>query len=300
MDMYPVKRLLAWLLPDRLYVRMAFFKSHRWLPRTPPVTFNEYLCDLKGSGALARFQPFADKYAVRDHVARKIGAQYLVPLLGTAERLTRAVWDNLPDAFVLKTNHGSSWNRIVRNKGAEDYSAVAVLANGWLKKNFYYVRREHQYKNIKPILMFEELLTEENRENITDYKFFCFHGKIRFILVSDSGGQRNNDYYDRSWNRLDITRTARPDDAVPRPERLDEMVQVAERLAEDFTFVRVDLYDVGERIYFGELTFVPGGGSGRFRSIDFEECAGRLWAGEDVDLTRFRDKRALPAKAAAA
>ena len=131
-DMYRAKRLLARFIPDRLYVRMAFFKSHRWLPRTPPVTFNEHLCDLKSSGELARFQRFADKYAVRDHVARKIGARYLVPLHATAKRLTREVWDALPDAFVLKTNHGSSWNRIVRNKGMR--IILRCRASPWLAR----------------------------------------------------------------------------------------------------------------------------------------------------------------------
>lgn len=291
MDLYHAKRLLAWFVPDRLYVRMAFFKSHRWLPRTPPVTFNEYLCALKGTGMLARFQCFADKHTVRDHVARKIGASYLVPLHATAKCLTQDVWDSLPDAFVLKTNHGSNWNRIVRNKNEEAYSSVAAQANAWLKKNFYYIRREAQYKKIEPILMFEELLTDESGEYIRDYKFFCFYGKVQFVLVPDVSENDNNDYYDRAWNRLDITRVVRRDDPLPRPGKLDEMIAVAETLAEDFTFVRVDLYNAKARVFFSELTFVPGGGSGRFRSLEFEECAGRLWAGETVDLTRFHDKR---------
>lgn len=287
MVMYHVKRMLAWFVPDWLYAKLAFFKSHGWLPRTPPVTFNEYLCDWKSTGKLAEFQRFADKCAVRDHVARKVRASYLVPLYATAEGLTREVWDSLPEAFVIKTNHGSQWNKIVRNKGDEDYSSVAAQADGWLKKNFYYVRRERQYKEIKPLLIFEELLKEQNGNHINDYKFFCFHGKVQMILFMKNGSSDRNYYYDKDWDRLDITCQIRRHDVIPRPETLDEMIEVAQTLADDFIFVRVDLYSVRQRVYFGELTFVPGGGSGRFRSIEFEECAGRLWAGESVDLTRF-------------
>ena len=294
MVMYHAKRILAWFVPDWLYVKLAFFKSHGWLPRTPPVTFNEYLCDLKSTGELAEFQRFADKCAVREHVARKVQAKYLVPLHGTAERLTREAWDNLPESFVLKTNHGSSWFRIVRNKSDEDYSSVAAETDGWLRKNFYYVRRESQYKEIKPILMFEELLTEKEGNNIRDYKFFCLHGKVHFIRTTCFGENQCNDYYDKNWNRLDITRDSGRGDITPRPETLDEMIEVAQTLAEDFIFVRVDLYSARHHVYFSELTFVPGGGSGRFLSTEFEECAGRLWAGEDMDLTRFHCRRKCP------
>lgn len=294
MLVYWVKRTLAWFVPDRIYVKLAFLARHGWLPRTPPVTFNEYLCHLKSTGELAEYQRYADKLAVRDHVARKVGARYLVPLHGTAERLTRGFWDSLPEAFVLKANHGSQWNRIVRNKRAEDYRAVVAEANGWLKRNFYYVRRERQYKDMKPALLAEQLLSEPGEDSVTDYRFFCFHGKVGFILVMQNREEEFRYYYDRTWNRLDVTREAGRPEGLPRPDGLDEMIEVAETLAEDFTFVRVDLYNVPQHIYFGELTFVPGGGSGRFSSVAFEECAGRLWAGEDVDLTAFRFRRDGP------
>jgi len=288
---YRLKRFFAWFVPDRAYVALAFLVRHGWLPRTPPVTFNEYLCRLKGSGRLADYQRYADKLAVRDYVAGRIGAGYLVPLHGTAERLTPALWERLPNAFILKANHGSQWNRIVRDKGAEDVRTVAVQTDRWLKQNFYYVRREQQYKNIKPTLLIEELLSEPNEQSIKDYMLFCFHGKARFILVKHKADRDYRYYYDRAWNRLDITREPGRPEGVPRPERLDEMIAAAETLADAFPFVRVDLYHLRQGIFFSELTFVPGGGSGRFSSIAFEECAGRLWAGEAVDLTPFRDRR---------
>lgn len=289
---YDVRRVLARFVPDRLYAKLAFLKHHGWWPRNPPVTFNEYLCNLIGTGELASCQRYADKLAVRDYVACKVGREYLVPLHATAERLTQAVWDSLPETFILKTNHGSHWNRIVRRKDEDDFPAVAAQANRWLDMNFYYVRRERQYENIKPVLLFEELLTEEGRDHIADFKLFCFHGKARLILVTEGGDPDTGDYYDENWNRLDVRRKAVPGPAVPRPGTFPEMKRIAEALAAQFTFVRVDLYRAGGRIYFSELTFVPGGGSGRFRSVAFEESIGRLWAGEDVDLAPFRQREA--------
>lgn len=285
---YDLRRVLARFVPDRQYAKLAFLKNHGWWPRTPPVTFNEYLCNLIGTGELASLQRYADKLAVRDYVASMVGNDHLVPLHATAERLTRAVWDGLPEAFILKTNHGSHWNRIVRRKSEENFQAVAAQANGWLDMNFYHVRRERQYENIKPALLFEKLLTQEGRGHITDFKFFCFHGKARLILVTEGGDPDTGDYYDESWNRLDVRRKAMAGPAVPRPAALSEMKRVAEALAAQFTFVRVDLYSTGGQVYFSELTFVPGGGSGRFRSVAFEECIGSLWAGAAVDLSPFR------------
>lgn len=284
--------VLARFVPDPLYAKLAFLKNHGWWPRNPPRTFNEYLCNLVGTGELAAFQHFVDKLAVRSHVRRTVGTNYLVPLHATAKRLTQEVWDSLPEAFILKTNHGSHWNRIVRRKSEEDFRTVAAQANRWLDMNFYYVRRERQYENIKPVLLFEELLTEEGREHITDFKLFCFHGKARLILVTEDGDPDTGDYYDDNWYRLDVRRKAVSGSAIPRPGTLFEMKCIAEALAAQFTFVRVDLYSIGSRVYFSELTFVPGGGSGRFHSAAFEECLGRLWAGADVDLSPFHERRA--------
>jgi hypothetical protein len=289
--MYHIKRLLARFVPDPLYVRLAYLKSHGRLPRTPPVTFNDHLCALKSSGDLAAFQGLADKNAVRDHVARKGLAQHLVPLHATADRLTREVWDGLPESFVVKTNHGSNWNRIIRSKREENYDSIASLFNNFLKRDFYFVRREHQYRNIRPVIMFEELLEKRDGEKVDEYKFFCFSGKVGFILVPRCKRYELNDYYDPNWIRLDISRRPVRLDPLYRPEMLDEMINVAEVLSEGFIFVRVDLYNIERCIYFGELTFVPGGGSGRFRSLAFEKCAGRLWAGEEVDLTPFHSRR---------
>lgn len=296
---YHVRRIAAPLLSDPAYATLTFFVNHRRLPGAPPAIFNEYLCQLKSSGELARYQRYVDKIAVRAHVAERVGARYLVPLYGTADRLSRSVWDGLPDSFILKTNHGSNWNRLVWNKQAEDYRSVAAQAHGWLNKNFYYLRREQQYRNIKPALLFERLLTAGPNEVLQDYKFFCFRGTARFVLVGFSDDNKRRVYYDRDWAKLDVTDSAARAIDVPRPAALGEMIEVAEALARDFPFVRVDLYCAGSRVYFGELTFVPGGGGDRFRSAEFERCLGRLWSGEEVDLTPFRAE-ARPAPQAGA
>jgi len=300
MIIYYSKRFLARFVSDSLYAKLVFLRSHLRLPRNPPVSFNEFLFGLKCSGALAEFQQYADKCAVRDHVARKIGAKHLMPRYMTAERLTREVWDRLPESFVIKTNHGSRWNRIIWKKSEENFSAVAAQMNGYLKRNFYYIRREQQYKRICPKLIFEELLYEKWEEQIIEHKLFCFHGAVKFLLCAkESGKQKFNYYYSRDWKKLDVVKIAGPDKFIPRPEMLDQMIEVAEKLAEDFSFVRVDLFNIDGNVYFNELTFVPGGGSGRFRTTEFEETIGRLWRCEDVDLTRFECRQNLSSESLA-
>jgi len=285
---YYAKRMAALVLPDPAYATLTFLKNHRRLPRNPPVIFNEHLCHLKGSGELARYRRFVDKIAVRDHVAETVGARYLVPLHGTAKRLTREAWESLPRSFVLKPNHGSGWHRVVRDRDGEDFTAVRTLADRWLRQNFYYVRREQQYRHIDPRLLFEELLDGGDGVAPAEYKFFCFHGRVAYVLAVQPDGIGARGCYDRDWIRLDVM-TAQPGTGdLPRPGCYDEMLGLAETLARDFTFVRVDLYAVGRAPYFSELTFVPGGGGWVYRPEPFSEALGRLWAGEDADLTRFR------------
>ena len=289
-------RLLSYFIPDPLYAKLAFLKNHGWLPRWPHVTMNEYFCHLKSTGELAAYRRYADKSAVRGHVARKVGPQYLVPVHTVVRRLTPEIWNELPESFILKASHGSNWNRIVRNKNKEQYSSIFKQTNKWMKQNFYYRRRERQYKHITPNIIIEHLLNANDFNSVLDYKLFCFCEKVRFILVTTKDCSDGN-YYDRNWNRLDIARGRGFVKDIHRPCNLDEMIEVAEALAEGFIFVRVDLYSIEKRVYFGELTFVPGGGDKRFRSLEFEKCAGRLLAGEDVELTRFHYRQKSAATA---
>ncbi len=275
------------VLPDRYYAKLAFRVDHGRFPRTPPVTFNERVADLIGSGALERYAPYCDKLAVRDFVAEKVGSRYLVPLHATAGVLTAGLWDRLPNAFMVKANHGSGWTRLVRDKSAENFDEIEALTRKWLKSNYADKFREQQYRRIEPSLLFEQVLEADGPDGLVDYKFFCFHGKAQFVLIVIWQPRKRRLLYDFAWNKLDVRYKIPNTGHIPRPPGLDEMRSVAERLAAGFPFVRVDLFSVPQGVYFGELTFTPLAGSDGFDPPAFDEYLGRLWA--DAGFNRAND-----------
>lgn len=298
-ERYTVRRAASWLLPDRHYARLAFRQDHGRFPRTPPVSYNERLSALIGSGSLERYQRYCDKLAVRDWVAGRIGAQHLVPLHASADRLTPALWERLPNAFMLKPTHGSSWFRLVRDKRAERYETLAAMTDAWLRMNYYHFYRERQYRNIRPALLFEQVLGGGRAGGLVDYKFFCFHGKAVFVYVLIELGRKRRLLYDLDWNKLAVRYKSDNDGDYPRPAALDEMRRIAETLAEGFDFVRVDLYSVPEGVRFGEMTFTPLTGSDAFDPPAFDDYLGAIWAagdgGRTADISAWR---ALPDDAA--
>jgi hypothetical protein len=291
-ERYTVRKAASWLLPDRYYAKLAFRQDHGRFPRTPPVSYNERLSALIGSGSLERYQRYCDKLAVREWVAGRVGAQHLVPLHASADRLTPELWDRLPDAFMLKPTHGSSWFRLVQDKRAERYETLAAMTDAWLRMNYYYFYRERQYRSIRPALLFEKVLGGGRAGGLVDYKFFCFHGKALFVYVLIELGRKRRLLYDLDWNKLAVRYKADNDGDYPRPAALDEMRTIAETLAQGFDFVRVDLYSVPEGTLFGEMTFTPLTGSDGFDPPAFDDFLGTIWAssdgGKDVDLSPWR------------
>lgn len=284
---YLVRKAASWVLPDHYYAKFAFRQNHGRFPSNPPVTFNERISGLIASGRLDQVAPLADKLAVRDYVAQKVGPYYLVPLHARADRLTRDLWDRLPDSFMLKPNHGSGWSHLVQNKEEEDFDAVAARSDNWLAKNYYYFYREMQYRWIAPALMFEEVVTEgsgifnpetsDSHGELVDYKILCFHGRPLLIFAILWGPPRQRLFYDFDWNKLNVSQKLSNESDLPRPAGLDEMYRVAETLSKGFDFVRVDLFSVPRGIYFGELTFTPLAGSDPIDPPEFDAFLGNLW-----------------------
>ncbi len=279
MPSYALRKAACHVLPDRWFAMLMYLKHHGRLPRTPPVSFTERVAARLGSPEMARVQDYCDKRAVRDLVAPKIGANHLVPLHATADRLTRDVWDRLPDAFMMKPNHGSGWFRMVRDKSAEDFDALVALSDGWLSQNFYYIRRETQYRHIEPCLLFEKALFWDGGDRLVDYKFHCFHGKIAYIQVVMRTPHKSRLLFDADWNRLNVRNKYPNEAAFPRPPQLGEMRSIAETLSAGFDYVRVDLFNVPEGVFFAELTFTPDVGADGFDPMAFDDFLGALWAG---------------------
>ncbi len=227
-------------------------------------TFNEKMQWLKLYDNIALKTTLTDKYLVRAWIKEKIGERYLIPLLGVWRTFEEIDIDKLPKSFVLKANHGSGWNVIIKNKEKEDWTKVREKFNEWINLNFaFMVGFEMQYFNIEPRIIAEEYI-ENGNNNLFDYKIHCFGGKPEYIHVI---GDRNFEthcakeaFYNREWVLQPFITGAysRYDSIKEKPVHLEEMLQIAEKLSEGFIYVRVDLYELDdEKIKFGEMTFTP-------------------------------------------
>lgn len=247
-----------------------------------PATYTEKVLWLNLHHRDPRLVVCCDKWAVRDRVAERVGPEFLVPLLGVYEDPADIDLEALPGSFVIKATHGSGWNLIVADRETIDWSEARRSLRDWLTRNYYAHKREWQYRDVRPRLIIEEYLGEGG-EVPSQYQFFCFRrGDMLRMLVQvdfDEHTDHRRDYYDLDWNRMPFaSRVPNARQPAPRPEKLEEMVEVARRLAEDFPFVRVDLYLIEDRIYFGELTFTSGGGMSSFDPPEWDRKLGD-WIG---------------------
>ena len=258
---------------------------------------SEKLCWLKLNHCTPLHEQCTDKLAVRDYVADRIGGDYLIPRLAVLERAA----DLRPETvgapvFVAKATHDSNSVRVCRDRDSFDWPRARTFFRQRLRQNWYWEAREPAYRNIPPRILVEALLPSTPQQPLLDYKFWCLAGRVELIevarmgLVAGAEGGRTEVrqlFFGRDWTRRDVARQYPPiDGPVPRPERLDEMVAVAERLSAPFPFCRADLYEAEGRVRFGELTFYPSACYVRFRP--------------DAEERRLGDLLALPAPRQAA
>lgn len=268
------------LLPDALFLRLLHKKCIGRLPRLRnPVTFNEQILQ-RNLRPDPRYAVLADKLATRAYVEKKLGSQHVVPLIAAPDDFSQEVYDSLPDQFVMKASHGSSFVKIVRSKSETSFEELKQLEQKWLATDFYRVDRERHYREIKPRIFFETLLLDRDGHIPADFKVHCFSGSLRkpvmyILVITDRfGSNTRGDVYDANWNRMEIAiGPYKPSDhLLAQPENLDAVLKAAATLASDFEYVRVDLYAFDNRLYFGEFTFTPGGGVLPFTPdrIDYE------------------------------
>ena len=266
------------LQSDDAFLKKRYKQKHgKILNFDAPKTFNEKIQWRKIYDKNPLYVICADKYSVRDYVSKIIGDRYLVPLLGVYSSASEIDFTKLPKQFVIKATHGSGWNLLIKDKSKVKEEKTKLQLDKWLCKNFYPRKREWQYNDIKPQLIIEELLVDETNSIPNDYKFHVFTGQSEpkvFIQVdSNRFDDHTTDFFDENWHHLNI-RKANPNSKKPpnQPENLGEMIRLAKLLASDFSYVRVDLYSVGSKVYFGELTFSPGAGFSPFtpNTVDIE------------------------------
>ncbi len=246
-------------IPDKIYLQLLYFKYfHRLIDFKNPKTFNEKLQWLKLNDRNPEYTKLVDKYAVKQHIADTIGSEYVIPTLGVWERAEDIDFDRLPNRFVLKCTHDSGSVVICRDKENFDRNAAIEKLKKGLRRNGYWYGREWPYKNVPPKVIAEEFVEDSNGE-LNDYKFFCFDGLVDCVMVVADRQKNNAKFYymSRDWKVLPygrLTRSLPSDFTLPKPERLDEMFQIAEKLSKGFPHVRLDLYNVDGQIFFGEYT----------------------------------------------
>ena len=272
-------------LPDEIYTRLIYrLKTGKRLNLKNPQTFNEKLQWLKLYDHNPLYTTLVDKYAVKQWVADKIGSEYVIPTLGVWDRPEDIDWDSLPDQFVLKTTHGGGGDGVVICKDKAKLNKADVLARlqKSMKTDPYKRLREWPYKNVPRRIIAEKFMQDYGRpdnKDLVDYKFFCYDGKAKYFKVDyDRFVDHRANYYSFEGELLPFGEAAcppLPDHIEEMPENLQQMVSIAETISTGKPFLRVDLYNINGRIYFGETTFYPAGGVGKLTPQGTDEYWGK-------------------------
>ena len=285
-----MKRSLRFI-PDLQYVKLYFFmRLKRKLDIRNPVYFNDKMQWLKFNYRFPLQTIVSDKYLVRKYVAEKAGAEYLIPIYGVWEHFNEIDFEKLPDSFVLKCNHDSGGLAICTDKATFDIAKAEKKISRSLNDNFFYIGREYQYKFIKPRIICEEFISDNGKIPI-DYKIYCFNGVPDVILVCKDRFQNESHraqyyYFDHQWNFLRLNKGDEKinDPGINKPLHLEEMLEVARKLSQDFVFARIDLYNIDGKIYFGEITLTPNSGFDPDITLETD-----LYLGNKLEIPNWND-----------
>lgn len=252
-----------------------------------PKSMNEKIMWLKLYYQNPLITKCADKFAVKEYVSDKIGSEYCVPTIASWERPEDINFDLLPNQFVLKVNWSTGYNIVVKDKSQLDIEKTRRILNGWMRpdRNAYYQYFNWGFKHMKPVLYAEEYL-EQFDGQVYDYKFFMCNGKMEFMLIAtdrSNDEELTHDFYDRDFKHIDAKYgEIKNAEILPsKPKNYDKMIKCAEVLSKEFPFVRVDFYEIDNRIYLGEMTFYPAGGLKTFTPVEFD-----YYFGSKIELPR--------------
>lgn len=274
---------LHFLFPDKLFLTLRYrFKMGKWINWKHPKRFTEKLQWLKLYNRKPEYTSMVDKCLVKEYVAKKIDSKYIIPTIGVWDSVETIEWDKLPNQFVLKTTHGGGGNGVVicKDKSSFDKQEASEKLIKSLGKDIYSTYREWPYKNVRKRIIAEQLIKNDSIGELRDYKFFCFHGQVKFFKI-DMGRfiEHHANYYTPEGTLLPFgEKDFMPDinAKVEMPKQLGKMIELAETLSAHLPFLRVDFYETDENIYFGELTFFPAGGMGKFSPDEWDIKLGNL------------------------
>ncbi len=259
----------ARILPDTAFIKISYWlRLEKKIDLRDPKTFNEKLQWLKLHDRNPAYTGLVDKFAVRAYVRGKIGDEYLIPLLGVYDTFDEIDFEALPNQFVLKTTHDSGGVIVCRDKKSFEREKAKKIIHKRLRTNFFWWSREWPYKNVTPSIICETYMADESGINLKDYKFLCFNGEVKCMFVCLNRNTKtglNVDFYDLNWTPMPFERHyPSSGQALNKPRNFDKMIGFSKMLSKDIPFVRVDFYEAGDRLYFGELTFYPGAGLEEF------------------------------------
>lgn len=271
-------------IPDETYLKIMFrLRTGNKLNLVSPRTYDEKLQYLKLHDRKKIYTTIVDKYAVKEYVAERIGHQYIIPTLGVWDRFDDIDFDALPDQFVLKCTHDSGGLVICPDKKTLDLDRAKRVISQSLKTNFYYVGREWPYKDVKPRIIAEKYMKQqEGIPDLIDYKFFCFDGKPVYIMTVRGGHGTNSKtlrrLYDTNWVKQDIGLHGGSNviETEEKPKTFEMMLRLSETLSKGFKHIRVDLYEIDGAIFFGELTFFHQSGFETFDPAEWNLRLGEL------------------------
>lgn len=252
-------------LPPEVYMPYYYeYYTEKKLDLKNPKEFNEKIQWLKVYYHPPILSKLVDKYAVREYVEKKIGAVHLNQLYGVYEDEKDINFDDLPNQFVLKAAHGYNFNLIVKDKQQLNVFKARLKFKKWMSRNQYYRGGlEWAYKNTPHRIIAEKYLPEIEKNQASDFKFYCFNGKPKYVEITlQVNGVDLRCNYDLEWKKAPFYRKDVPffEGEAEKPKTFETMIELATRLADNFPFVRVDLYDINSKIIFGEMTFYPADG----------------------------------------
>ncbi len=274
--------LLFWMSDRKILERLYYLKSGKKLNLNDPQTFNEKIQWLKLYNRKPEYSNMVDKFEAKKIVADKIGGEHIIPTINVWNKFQEIDFDSLPDQFVLKCTHDSGGLVICRDKSQLDIKKAKKKINKSLKRNYYYASREWPYKNVKPRIIAEKFMTDEaNSASLIDYKFYCFDGQPKFLYISkglENHSTASISFVSLDWEFEPFRRNDfKPfDELPPKPKKFDEMIKIAKKLSAGMSFVRVDLYEINNQVYFSELTFSPCSGLMPFDKEEYDKIIGDM------------------------
>lgn len=276
-------RFVTHRLPESISTQFwYFYLTGRFLNLKTPASLTEKINWLKLHRKNPAFRKYIDRELVRHYVAQKSPDCLMAKILLKSKSLSEEQWLNLPERFVLKASHGAGMVKIIKNKADTSFEDIQALTEEWLSLDYSKLYREWVYKDLERYILAEEFLSDSSGEIPSDFKFYCLNGIVGFVCV-DTGrfSQHQRSLFDRNFNLLDATLTYPKGSQIKIPPVYEKAREIAENLASELTFARVDLYLLEGSVYFGEITLIPAAGRLNFSPLEFD-----MKMGERLDLNR--------------